>query len=311
MTKSILVENEYHSRINRAIDFIEANVEKQFTLEDLASAANFSKFHFNRIFSSCMGETPFQFIMRVRIERAASLLITNSKESVTQIAFKCGFTELAIFSRNFKKYFRKSASSYRLEKISNISQMNSKKNKARQKTETYFCPNSNKIKWRTEMKLSKSVEVRQIPQMTVAYLRHTGPYKGDESLFEKLWNQLFTWAGPRGLIGGPDFKSLVIYQADPNVTEESKLRMRICISIPRETEVDGVFGKLEIQSGKYVVARFVVNASQFQEAWEWVYGTWFPTSGYQPDDGPCFEMYPEEPKDGNFTVDICGPVKPL
>jgi DNA gyrase inhibitor GyrI len=32
------------------------------------------------------------------------------------------------------------------------------------------------------------------------------------------------------------------------------------------------------------------------------------TSGYQPDDKPCFEMYPEEPKDGKFIVDICVPV---
>ena len=161
------------------------------------------------------------------------------------------------------------------------------------------------------MKLNKSVEVTELPKMTVAYIRHIGPYQGDDKLFESIWNRLFSWAGPRGLIGGQDFKSLVIYHDDPNVTNDDKLRMSVCITVPPETKTDGEIGKMEIEAAKYVVARFELTAQDFQEAWEWVYGQWFPTSGYQPDDKPCFEMYPEEPKDGKFTVDICVPVKPI
>jgi AraC family transcriptional regulator len=68
---------------------------------------------------------------------------------------------------------------------------------------------------------------------------------------------------------------------------------------------------MEIEAAKYVIARFELTAHDFQQAWDWVYGQWFPASGYQPDDKPCFEMYPEEPKDGKFIVDICVPVKPI
>ena len=161
------------------------------------------------------------------------------------------------------------------------------------------------------MKLNKSVEVKELPKMTVAYIRHTGPYQGDDKLFEGIWNRLFAWAGPRGLIGGKDFRSLVIYHDDPNVTIGDKLRMSVCITVPEDTKVDGEIGKMEIQRAKYVIARFVLTAQDFQETWDWVYGQWMPTSGYQPDDNPCFEMYPEEPKDGKFTVEICVPVKPI
>lgn len=94
------------------------------------------------------------------------------------------------------------------------------------------------------MKLNKNAEVRVLPEMTVAYLRHIGPYKGNEKLFEQLWNKLFSWAGPRGLLGGNDFKSLVIYHDDPNVTGEEKLRMSVCITVPSETKVDGETGKM-------------------------------------------------------------------
>jgi len=304
------IESEYKSRINRTFDYIETNLEKPFTLEELANIANFSKFHFNRIFQGVVGETPFQFVLRLRLEKAASLISTNKADSITEIAMKCGFADISIFSRNFKNYFEKTATQYRNEK-SNLSQLNSNTKQLTDKTSMYFCTDLNKIKWRTNMKLNKSVEVKELPKMTVAYIRHIGPYKGDEKLFEKLWNKLFTWAGPRGLIGGPNFKSLIIYHDDPNVTLEDKLRMSICITVPKETKIDGEIGKMEIEAAKYVIARFEVTASEFQQAWEWIYGQWFPSSGYQPDDKPCFEMYPEEPKNGKFIVDICVPVKPI
>mgnify|MGYP001546692225 CR=1 FL=1 len=60
-----------------------------------------------------------------------------------------------------------------------------------------------------------------------------------------------------------------------------------------------------------VVARFEVTVQEFLQACESVYGQRIPTSGFQPDDKPCFEVYPEEPKDGKFIVDICVPVKPM
>ncbi len=303
----------YKSRINKTFDYIETHLEKSMTLGELAAIANFSKFHFTRIFHAMVGETPFQFITRLRLEKAASLIVTNKKESISQIAYACGFSDTSIFSRNFKSYFKVSPSQFRKEQTnySNLSQVNRNKNQVEQSSDSYFCSQSQTLKWRTEMNLNESVEVKQLPKMTVAYIRHTGPYQGDEKLFERLWNQLFTWAGPRGLIGGKDFNSLIIYHDDPNVTIEDKLRLSVCITVPETTKVDGEVGKMDLEAANYVIARFKVGPEDFAKAWQWVYGHWFPTSGYQPDDKPCFEMYPEEPKDGKFTVDICVPVKPL
>lgn len=313
MSETKTLHSEYLFRINKTFDYIESNLEKPMTLDELATVANFSKFHFNRIFQSIVGETPFQFILRIRIEKAATLILTNKNESISEIAHKCGFSDISIFSRNFKNYFHQSASQYRLEKLknSNLSQQDSNKHQGEEEPTQYFCPDLQTIKWRTKMRLNKSVEVKDLPKMTVAYIRHIGPYKGDDKLFESIWNSLFAWAGPRGLIGGKDFRSLVIYHDDPNVTIEDKLRMSVCITVPADTKVEGKIGKMEIEPAKYVIARFELTAEDFQQAWNWIYGEWFPASGYQPDDKPCFEMFPEEPKNGKFVVDICVPVKPL
>ncbi len=305
--------NEYIARINKAFDYIEVNLSKPMSLQELASVASFSRFHFTRIFQGVVGETPFQFVTRLRLERAASLLMANQSDSITDIAFKTGYADISVFSRNFKNYFGVSATEYRHQKSmnSNIRQTQSNTRQDDNPFSFYFCFRSQTLKFKANMELNKSVEIKDFPKMTVAYIRHIGPYKGNEELFEKLWNQLFSWAGPRGLIGGPDFKSLVVYHDDPNVTLEEKLRMSVCITVPPDTKVDGEVGKMEINAARYVVARFEVDATQFGEAWQWLYGQWFPSSGYQPDDSPCFEMYPEEPKDGRFVVDICVPVKPL
>ena len=313
MSEPKQLNTEYISRINKTFDYIELNLEKSMSLEELADVANFSKFHFNRIFHSIVGETPFQFVLRLRLEKAASLMVANRNEPISEIAYRCGFSDISIFSRNFRNYFKISASQYRKLKlqVSNISQLNSNTEQQYDKPEIYLCPDLQTIKWRTNMKLNKSMEVKELPKMTVAYVRNIGPYNGDQKMFQDLRNKLFTWAGARGLLMGKDFKFLVLYHDDPNVALGENLRMSLCLTVPPETKVDGEVGKMEIEPGKYAVARFELTGNEFQQAWNWVYGQWLPVSGYQPDDKPYFEMYTDEPKDGNYVIDFCVPVKPI
>ena len=158
------------------------------------------------------------------------------------------------------------------------------------------------------------VEVKEIDEMSVAYVRHIGPYQGDSALFGGLINKLMTWAGPRGLIRFPETQLLAVYHDDPNITEADKLRTSICLTVPSDTKVDGDVGKMSLPAGQYAVARVEVAEDEFQSAYDAIYGGWLPESGYQPDDRPCFEVCHNNPKEhpeNKFVVDICVPVKPL
>lgn len=313
MNPSQPLHTEYISRINKAFDYIESNLAKSLTLEELATVANFSKFHFNRVFHSLVGETPFQFVQRLRLEKAASFILAYKHEGISEIAFKCGFSDISVFSRNFKNYFKTSPSQYRKanRQNSNISQLNSNKAQHEQRSERYFCPESQITKWRTKMELNKSVEVKELPEMTVAYIRNMGPYNGDQVLYQNHRNKLFAWAGARGLIGGNDFKYLVLYHDNPKVALSDNLRMSLCITVPPQTKVGGEIGKMALAAATYAICRFELKAPDFPKAWEWVYGHWLPNSGYQPDDKPYFETYPEEPKGETYLVDFCIPVIPV
>lgn len=106
---------EYIYRINKVIDYIEKHIDQSLTLSELAGVACFSTFHFHRIFTTLTGETPIAFTQRLRIEKAAYMLCNSEELSITEIAFKCGFSSLSLFSRSFKKTFGVSSSKFRKE----------------------------------------------------------------------------------------------------------------------------------------------------------------------------------------------------
>jgi AraC family transcriptional regulator len=274
------------------------------------------------------GETPFEFLMRIRMEKAASLLLMNPKETISEIAYLCGYSNLPVFSRNFKSHFNLSASEWReqyLDDPEGVAEFHSNnhqtdrnkdqsvrnRNQARSSSTGYFSQQYEPLKWRTNMKLNKGVEIKDFPKTTIAYVRHTGPYKGDEKLFERLYGELFAWAGPRNLTEQPGLRTFNVYHDDPGVTEEDKLRLSVGLSVPADTKVDGQIGKMDLDSGKYVVARFELGPMDYQKAWSWLFGEWFPSSGFQPADGPSFEMCGDKVNDNLHKVDICVPVKPM
>ncbi len=319
------LHEEYIARINRVIDYIEKNIaEGDLTLKRLSSVAVFSPFHFHRIFAGMMGETLNQFIQRVRVEKAAMMLVANPKKNMTEIAYDCGYSGSAQFSRAFREKFGVTPSEWRRDKLysgvdSNICINESRdgkniSNNGKEQNHVYSYDEGNIIR-RNDMNNVKasSVEVKKFPEMTVAYVRHVGPYKGNSVLFEKLIGRICSWAGSRELLK-PDTKLIALYHDNPEVTDENKLRVSICLTMPDNVKVDSEIGKMKIDGGVYVTAHFEINPDEYERAWDWVYGSWLPESGYQPDDKPCFELYGPDPKDhpqGKHIFDICVPVKPL
>lgn len=319
----------YWGRINLAVDYIENNLDRVFTLEEIAAIAGFSKYHFHRIFHIFTEETLFQFIQRLRLEKGATLLLNDPVKSVTDIALECGFANSASFAKSFKQYFGCTATSWRnQDNYASMNESNHGKKDSKQgqqignvgkadvPSNVYIEYVNNTQIWRYELmkNINRVVEVKELPETTLAYVRYVGPYKGDSQLFERLFNKIFQWAGSRNLLRFPETKTIIIYHDNPDITDESKLRVSVCVSVPADTAVDGEIGKMVLPAGKYAMARFELSDDEYQEAWDWVYSTWLPESGYQPDDRPCFEMYHNDPKthpEGKSIVDICVGVKPL
>jgi AraC family transcriptional regulator len=99
-------------RLRRVLDCMTAHLEDDINLEDLASAACFSTFHFIRMFSNTMGMPPHRYLSRMRLERAKTLLSLGVMP-IAEIALVCCFSSQTSFTRAFRRATRFTPEAYR------------------------------------------------------------------------------------------------------------------------------------------------------------------------------------------------------
>lgn len=92
------------ARITRVVRAIEDNLDAELSLASLAREAGLSPFHCLRLFQHLTGVTPHQYIRRLRIRRAATLLAVSASK-VIDIAAECGFEDVSNFNRAFRAEF--------------------------------------------------------------------------------------------------------------------------------------------------------------------------------------------------------------
>ena len=98
--------------IEESLDYIEANLESDLSLDHLARHFNFSKYYFHRLFSAVMGLSLKQYILNRKLN-ASLFLIKQTDQSLTEIGSQLDFSTPAAFSRAFKRQYDVSPSSLR------------------------------------------------------------------------------------------------------------------------------------------------------------------------------------------------------
>jgi AraC-like DNA-binding protein len=99
-------------KLRRVLDFIEANLQENIGLDDLARAAGLSANHFLRVFKLATGETPYHFLRARRLERARQLLVDDAMP-LAELALECGFANQAHFTAAFSREVGISPGRYR------------------------------------------------------------------------------------------------------------------------------------------------------------------------------------------------------
>lgn len=308
---------EYISRINIVIDYISNNLTSDLSLSSLAEIGAFSKFHFHRIFYSIIGETLNDFVKRIKLEKAANLILYNKDKSITEIAYECGFSSSANFARDFKQYFNVSAKELRSNGYlnesnnrklkSNIWKLNSNNGKVFNIEYDYNDFTLDELLKEFKMK----TEIKEIKSMRVAYVRTFTGYNNEG--IQKSWDKLCKWGFARNLFNE---KTLVIGMShdNPEITEAGKCRYDSCITIDDSIKVDGEIGEQTIEGGKYAVYHFEGTLGELQKAYNDFMGIWVHENGFQIENKPVFEIYITQPDSKDlskkFKSDIYVPVKP-
>jgi AraC family transcriptional regulator len=311
--------HEYETRMVRVLKYINDNLENDLSLVKLSETACFSQYHFHRLFNSFLGETPNDYVKRLRLEKAANLLIYQKQLSITEIAHKCGFSSSATFARSFKEYFNYNASEWRQfghDQYTNAINTNSKNCKTPGKNrkdspeiDSYFY-SVNNFSLNNLRNTNLEVEVKIMPALHIAFVVH---HEGYNEKIGKAFKKLCRWAGPRGFIN-KDTKFLGISLDNPDITPRDKCRYYASITISPDVNEEKGIGIMDIPEMKCAVYRFSGTMEEIEPAYKAVLAEWLPQSGYQPGDFPAYEIYlsyPDTNSDIKFSSEVCIPVKPL
>ncbi|MBX3387835.1 MAG: helix-turn-helix domain-containing protein [Phycisphaeraceae bacterium] len=274
----------YLERVNLAIDHIVSHLDQPVRLNRLAKIAMLSPFHFHRVFQAVIGETPADFAKRLRLEKALGLMARSHKDSLTSIAFACGFASSSDFSRSFKQRYGVPPRAFDID--------------------TWRTAHSKKLH-ENEMSAGRLIErlpsranpdefkvrIRDLPARTVAYIRVDKPYQGEGVV--RAMNGLMAWAERNRLA---DSQWLGYQWDNPEVTALENCRYHVAVEIPPSRLRELAHPRGEIGRFRFpamTVAEIEIKGDIALElrALHWLYGSWLPRSGYVPDDHPGFESW--------------------
>ncbi len=299
------MKTDYHLKLKPVIRYLEKHYNTPLNLEDVASMASLSPYHFHRVFKAVTNETLNEYLRRLRLQRAAQDLFYK-KPAVIDVALEFGFSSSQSFAKAFRKYFNMSPTDVRncpSVELFSIAIQNSKighqlrKNgNASEAADSYTSPN---IKQRRI-----TMERKQFEPTTLAYVRVTGPY-GEN--YEPALGKLYQWAGAEGVA---DATCIFIYHDNPELTPTDKCRTDICLMVPESVKIAGDIELQAFAGGEYATSRTTISdKQQYGPAWN-DHISQIVELGIEMDDRPCFELYHSYDSEKEASdVSFCSAIK--
>jgi AraC family transcriptional regulator len=282
-----VTRESYSKRIERVVMYLTEHLDVELDLHRLAEEANFSPYHFHRVYCAMIGETMMDTLRRLRLHRAAVKLLA-SNTPIARLAREAHYGSVQSFHRAFKEAHGVAPAAYRSRGRTTALQFN---------------PSH-----RNKESMMHEVTIQQVQPLRVAALSHQGEYNDIGNSFARLT----AWAAGRNLIG-PNSRSFGIYYDDPSAVPASALRADACLTIPEHASVDGEYRIAHTPGGPCALLIHVGPYAELEHSYQWLYGLWLPQSGYEPADQPCFEEYLNDAHTlppSQWRTAICLPLKP-
>lgn len=271
---------DHRQRIRRVMIHINQNLGEKFGLDLLSEVACFSPFHFLRVFESLIGETPQQYIIRKKMERAGFFLL-EKKTCVTDVALGVGYGTSSSFCKVFKSHFGMSPRQFRDTIPSD----------QYHKTNHPFRSAVGNRNRSLSMPLPV---IRKLPVIKIICIKNQGVVNGNF-----LASNLKSFDIFREQVIHNDLIHLVqnsvsIYPNRPTGTLDSQATDFIGAIIKHETRLSDPFRYFVFPPGKYAIFTHYGSYDFISLTWNQAYMNWFPKSGETLRDLPPLEIHMDE-----------------
>lgn len=291
---------DYRKPVFKAMNYISQHLDENPGLDEVATAAAISTFHFHRIFKTLVGETVASFTRRLRMERAARRLLDAPHSDITTLALSAGFSSSQNFAKAFRLHFAMTPSEYRQH------QGGSWKSKIGNDPLPFDHYDDLVMHPVCEHQgLLQGASIKQMPARHVAYMRRLGPY-GKETCEQAHRELLALFASDSTVTPAG---TLSLYWDSPDITDETRCRTDVCIELPTASKANRQLTTQTIAAGPYAVCQFIARGDQLVTTWEVAF-RWLVTQGLRCDDLPCYEQYHAgtDPDRDHYVFDICIPL---
>ncbi|MBA4046122.1 MAG: hypothetical protein C0472_07815 [Erythrobacter sp.] len=268
---------------------IQSSLDSDLSLGSLSRIAGRSPCHFQRVFAAMVGETPKQYVTRLRLERAA-FHIRVQDTSLLQIALDCGFQNHETFTRAFRRRFGLTPSRYR-------------ENAAATGTQIGERP---KFVSDAAYELS-NITVRNLRPCHLAFVRHLGPYA---QVPQDLFNRLKSWADRREL-PQPHIWLGLGHDA-PSTTSPEQLRFDAALMVTNPFRSGDQVGYQAFPGGLHAIATHVGAYSTLEDAYTVLLPQLLSLAGYRLIGLPVVEIYQTNEirtVDPLNTTELCFPIE--
>jgi AraC family transcriptional regulator len=280
---ALALHGHHVRRLEAVVDFVDAHLDDELSLERMATVAAISPFHFHRLFHLWSGETLNEFVRRRRLDVAAGRLRHCPDEKITAVSLNCGFASPEGFARAFRERFGMTPSTWRGRALDDE-------------------------RWLRGM---PPVTVTHEPAMDVLFMRGRGDFA---LVAPALWDRFMSAVRALGLVGQP---LLFMGLDDPAIVGPERCRMDACVQLPPGFGLVGACPPpllhKRIPARCMATLQYEGSAAVIAEGWHALLGQWLPQAAYQLAIGPFRERYdPDQCAPGGRQVrcELGMPVEP-
>lgn len=283
-------------RILAALKYIEQNISEPIDLEAAAAKVKLSKFYFERLFQTEVGESYYAYFKRVRMHNAASRL-KHTSQSIYEISIAYGYGSNAAFTRAFRTFWGVSPTAYRSDNAS-------------WDAETFYRQRNNSVSLDT----APRIQTRDIGSYRCLFRRYYGPYSRMQDIWRDFLDRL-----PDALRGGDEAEARFLGRVydDPRVTPSNEIRYDCCYVFADDQDARLQLDEIKdhlvtTDAGLYAVIDNTRNPRPRPEIYAYMLDKWMPTTNHNYSDVPGLEFFTECPIKANSTwAPVCTMLVPL